>query len=338
MLEQMPLQERWRGWLDECSRIFGGLDIFAIEAVASKDGQEFIISLNDSSSMTLLGETQEEDRQLISELVYHKMSSEGANSNRRRSSTLGGPPMNEQRMSQHPSQMNQQGPPMANGYIGGPNRRGSRESTGSDREQAPSNYGQRPADRPMPPPMGPSGASYQRDLTGSGREPPMRDPRDSNIRDVSASRDFNTTRDLQSAAGNWESPNKETSVTSAANIANRTALGLDSRPTNIPTAGPSPQTGPTSTSNTFSGTQFGTNAQGPPTRQMSRPNMNMVGSTGPSLGESAGVSERTSLPQQMPGGQQQGTMAGLPKSTNPGDTDDTMSNLKRTFAGIFGDM
>ncbi|GAU92932.1 hypothetical protein RvY_04944-2 [Ramazzottius varieornatus] len=340
MLEQIPLQERWRAWLDECSRIFGGLDVFAIEAVASKEGQEFIISLNDSSSMTLLGETQEEDRQLIAELVYHKMSSEGTNNNRRRSSTLGGPSTNEQRMSQQPLQSirpnNPPGPAMANGFIGGPNRRGSRESIGSDRDMSDSSGypSSRPTDRP------PMGSYADRDLSGSGRPPPMRDPRDSNIRDVSGSRDFGSARDSQSA--NWETATKESSVSSAANLANRAALGLDSRPTNVPTTGMSPQMGsqPPNASNTFSGTQFGTtNAQGPPTRQMSRPSMNMSGSMGSGMGDMTGSGgERGSLSGQ--GNQQPGAMGmgGQPKSTNPGDTDDTMSNLKRTFAGIFGDM
>jgi hypothetical protein len=54
------------------SQLFGGLDICAIELVQTKDGKEFIIQINDCT-MQLLGETQEEDRRCIAELIIHKM-------------------------------------------------------------------------------------------------------------------------------------------------------------------------------------------------------------------------------------------------------------------------
>jgi hypothetical protein len=54
------------------SQIFGGLDICAIEIVQSKNGKEFIIEINDCT-MKLLGETYEEDCQIIAELIIHKM-------------------------------------------------------------------------------------------------------------------------------------------------------------------------------------------------------------------------------------------------------------------------
>lgn len=63
---------RYRLWIDEVSQLFGGLDICALEIVQSKDGKEYIVQVNDCC-MQLLGETQDEDRRCIAELVMHKM-------------------------------------------------------------------------------------------------------------------------------------------------------------------------------------------------------------------------------------------------------------------------
>ncbi|CAF0891544.1 unnamed protein product [Didymodactylos carnosus] len=72
MLEQINMTERYRLWIDEVSQLFGGLDICAVEIVQTKDGKEHIVQVNDSA-MQLLGETQDEDRRSIAELVLHKM-------------------------------------------------------------------------------------------------------------------------------------------------------------------------------------------------------------------------------------------------------------------------
>lgn len=72
MLEQIQMTERYKMWIDEVSELFGGLDICALEIIVSKDGREFIIEVNDSA-LSLMGDTQEEDRRHIAELVAHRM-------------------------------------------------------------------------------------------------------------------------------------------------------------------------------------------------------------------------------------------------------------------------
>jgi glutathione synthase/RimK-type ligase-like ATP-grasp enzyme len=52
--------------------MFGGLDICSLEAVVAKDGKEYIIEVNDSAT-GLLGESQEDDRKHIAELVLKNM-------------------------------------------------------------------------------------------------------------------------------------------------------------------------------------------------------------------------------------------------------------------------
>ncbi|CAH0555463.1 unnamed protein product [Brassicogethes aeneus] len=72
MLEQISMPERYKNWIDEVSDLFGGLDICALEVVVGKDGREYIIEVNDSA-LTLLGDSQEEDRRHIVDLVVSRM-------------------------------------------------------------------------------------------------------------------------------------------------------------------------------------------------------------------------------------------------------------------------
>ena len=56
----------------QVSEMFGGLSICSLEAVVGKDDSEHIIEVNDCA-MNLLGDTVEEDRQMIVDLVLIKL-------------------------------------------------------------------------------------------------------------------------------------------------------------------------------------------------------------------------------------------------------------------------
>lgn len=72
IVESAPVSDRHKLWIDESSELFGGLDICALEIVVAKDGREYIIELNDSA-LTLMGDTQDEDRRLIADIVLQRM-------------------------------------------------------------------------------------------------------------------------------------------------------------------------------------------------------------------------------------------------------------------------
>ena len=72
MLEMTPMTDKYRGWIEAVSAQFGGLDLCALEVLVARDGREIIMELNDCA-LPLLGDSQEEDRRLISELVLHRM-------------------------------------------------------------------------------------------------------------------------------------------------------------------------------------------------------------------------------------------------------------------------
>ncbi|EDV93096.1 GH19116 [Drosophila grimshawi] len=72
MLEQITLTEKYKSWVDEISELFGGLEVCGVSVVVGKDGREYIISACDST-FALIGDSQEEDRRQIAELVSGRM-------------------------------------------------------------------------------------------------------------------------------------------------------------------------------------------------------------------------------------------------------------------------
>jgi glutathione synthase/RimK-type ligase-like ATP-grasp enzyme len=60
-------------WVDEVAKLFGGLDILALDVLHAKDGKDYIIEVNDTAP-GLMWEHEEEDLGYIRDLVLKRMS------------------------------------------------------------------------------------------------------------------------------------------------------------------------------------------------------------------------------------------------------------------------
>jgi len=72
ILEDVELTPKYKLWVDECSKIFGGLDILAVDAIHATSGEELILEVNDTS-IGLHPTYEEEDNLLIVDLVIQKI-------------------------------------------------------------------------------------------------------------------------------------------------------------------------------------------------------------------------------------------------------------------------
>jgi len=71
-VKEVPVQDRYKRWIDEAASMFGGLELCSLEAIVDKTGQEYIIEINDCA-MGLMGDGQDEDRKIIAEVVIKEM-------------------------------------------------------------------------------------------------------------------------------------------------------------------------------------------------------------------------------------------------------------------------
>ena len=73
MIEDVEMEPRYKIWVDECSKIFGGLDLLALDVLVTQDGKEIILELNDTAAG--MNYKDQEDREYIKEVVIDKMRS-----------------------------------------------------------------------------------------------------------------------------------------------------------------------------------------------------------------------------------------------------------------------
>ena len=43
------MTDRYKLWADECSKLFGGMDILAVDVIRTENGTEHILEVNDSA-------------------------------------------------------------------------------------------------------------------------------------------------------------------------------------------------------------------------------------------------------------------------------------------------
>jgi hypothetical protein len=71
-VEEVELTEQYRMWAIEAGKMFGGLDICTVDAIHTKDGKEYILEVNGTSS-GLLPSLADVDNRLIRDVVLERM-------------------------------------------------------------------------------------------------------------------------------------------------------------------------------------------------------------------------------------------------------------------------
>uniref|UniRef100_A0A6B2L819 ATP-grasp domain-containing protein n=1 Tax=Arcella intermedia TaxID=1963864 RepID=A0A6B2L819_9EUKA len=73
-VEDMDLTEDYKQMVDECAKLFGGLEILGLDLVHCKDGKEYILELNDTA-IGLVHKHTKEDMGFMRDIVVTKMDS-----------------------------------------------------------------------------------------------------------------------------------------------------------------------------------------------------------------------------------------------------------------------
>jgi glutathione synthase/RimK-type ligase-like ATP-grasp enzyme len=71
MIEDIEVLPRYKTWINECGKMFGGLDIMSLDILVTKDNKEIILELNDTA--TGLAGKRPEDFQSVKKLIINKI-------------------------------------------------------------------------------------------------------------------------------------------------------------------------------------------------------------------------------------------------------------------------
>ncbi|KAJ3035163.1 synaptotagmin C2 domain protein, Syn1 [Rhizophlyctis rosea] len=71
-LEEIPVIDEYRLWVDECAKCFGGMDLLSVDALRGKDGKDYIIEMNGTAT-GLHPSCVREDSLVIRDLVLERM-------------------------------------------------------------------------------------------------------------------------------------------------------------------------------------------------------------------------------------------------------------------------
>jgi len=75
IFEDHVWKPEYKLWVDECSSIFGGLEILGVDILHCKDGKDYILEINDTAN-GLMYDHEQEDLQYIRDLVIERMNKE----------------------------------------------------------------------------------------------------------------------------------------------------------------------------------------------------------------------------------------------------------------------
>lgn len=70
--EDIEVTEEYRMWMNECSKMFGGLDILSLDAVVDANGKHTILEVNDTAT-GFHPEHKEHDTAILCDLVIEKI-------------------------------------------------------------------------------------------------------------------------------------------------------------------------------------------------------------------------------------------------------------------------
>jgi len=68
----MEVTDEFRFWADAASELFGGMDILTVDAVHTKNGEHYILEINDCAS-GLAAENEQEDMRHMRDLVIQRL-------------------------------------------------------------------------------------------------------------------------------------------------------------------------------------------------------------------------------------------------------------------------